>query len=139
MASSNGFRQQQSAQCQVIEAMGMLPAIRERWFAYHRRILDNQTLASDRNARINVMTKFIHQPAVADSGPGRLAGDRRQADPGMMIACSILMGKALQPVELAIGTWKQLLSARTSYARLDDLLKGPAARASMPLPPRPAI
>jgi ATP-binding cassette subfamily C exporter for protease/lipase len=54
----------------------------------------------------------------------------------MMIACSILMGKALQPVELAIGTWKQLLSARTSYARLDDLLKeAPPRGAGMPLPP----
>lgn len=55
--------------------------------------------------------------------------------PGMMIACSILMGKSLQPVELAIGTWKQLLSARTSYTRLDELLKeAPPRGVGMPLP-----
>jgi ATP-binding cassette subfamily C exporter for protease/lipase len=53
----------------------------------------------------------------------------------MMIACSILMGKSLQPVELAIGTWKQLLSARTSYTRLDELLKeAPPRGVGMPLP-----
>ena len=135
--ASSAFANNNLRNAEVIEAMGMLPAIRERWFAYHRRILDNQTLASDRNARINVMTKFIRislQSLIL--GLGALLVIEGKLTPGMMIACSILMGKALQPVELAIGTWKQLLSARTSYARLDDLLKeAPPRGAGMPLPP----
>lgn len=134
--ASSAFANNNLRNAEVIEAMGMLPAIRERWFGYHRRILDNQTLASDRNARISVATKFIRislQSLIL--GLGALLVIEGKLTPGMMIACSILMGKALQPVELAIGTWKQLLGVRTAYTRLDEMLKEcPPRGAGMSLP-----
>src|SRR3546814_14358954 len=40
----------------------------------------------------------------------------------MMIVCSILMGKALGPVEQAIGAWRQMLNTRQAYIRLDEIL-----------------
>src|SRR3546814_20504668 len=40
----------------------------------------------------------------------------------MMIVCSILMGKALGPVEQAIGAWRQMLTTRQAYIRLDEIL-----------------
>src|SRR5690606_41735906 len=55
---------------------------------------------------------------------------------GMMIVCSILMGKALQPVEMAIGTWKQSISTRSAYQRLDEMLKSAPPRGeTLSLPP----
>lgn len=57
------------------------------------------------------------------------------ASPGVMIAASILAGRALAPVDLAIATWKQFSSARTSYERLSSLLSDfPARTPGMSLP-----
>jgi PrtD family type I secretion system ABC transporter len=54
---------------------------------------------------------------------------------GLMIASSIMMGKALAPIEMAVAGWKQLLAARTSYARLNAMLAAvPADRPHMTLP-----
>jgi len=55
-----------------------------------------------------------------------------------MIAASILLGKALQPVEMAIGVWKQLLGARTAYHRLEELLQEHPERPSGMELPAPA-
>ena len=57
---------------------------------------------------------------------------------GMMIASSILVGRALAPVEQLIGNWKQFVSARSAYQRLKELLDAhPQRKSGMPLP-RPA-
>lgn len=124
---------------EVIESMGMLPALRDRWFRFQGRLLEKQTEASDKAARINAVTKFIRismQSTVL--GLGAILVLENQISGGMMIATSILMGRALQPVELAIGTWKQLISARAAYQRLEELLETYPARGSQMSLPRPA-
>lgn len=123
---------------EVIESMGMLPALRERWFRFQGRLLEKQTEASDKAARINAVTKFIRismQSTVL--GLGAILVLENQISGGMMIATSILMGRALGPVELAIGTWKQLISARAAYQRLEELLETYPARGSQMSLPRP--
>lgn len=100
------------------------------------RILENQTLASDRAAKISAITKFVRISLQSLAlGAGALLAIEGKITPGMMIAASILMGRALQPVEMAIGTWKQLISARAAYSRLEGLLKDhPVRGEGMPLP-----
>lgn len=123
---------------EVIESMGMLPALRERWFRFQGRLLEKQTEASDKAARINAVTKFIRismQSSVL--GLGALLVLENHISSGMMIATSILMGRALGPVELAIGTWKQLISARAAYQRLEELLETYPARGTQMSLPRP--
>lgn len=122
---------------EVIEAMGMLPAIRQRWYEHHLKILENQTIASDRAAKINAVTKFMRVALQSLAlGAGALLAIEDIITPGMMIAASILMGRALQPVELAIGTWKQFISARSAYSRLEEMLQTyPERGEGMPLPP----
>ena len=61
---------------------------------------------------------------------------KQEISPGMLIAGSLLVGRALQPVEIALGSWKGFVDARTYYDRLCDVLekiKLPEER--MPLPP----
>ncbi|WP_287878833.1 type I secretion system permease/ATPase [Aquitalea sp.] len=123
---------------EVIEAMGMLPALRERWFLLQSRVLEKQTEASDRAARIGAVSKLVRlalQSLVL--AVGAVLAIQNEISPGMMIAGSILMGRALQPVEMAIATWKQLISSRAAYQRLDELLETYPARLSGMSLPRP--
>ncbi|MCM8595975.1 type I secretion system permease/ATPase [Accumulibacter sp.] len=121
---------------EVIEAMGMLPAIRARWFRLHEKFLIQQALASDRAGVLNALTRFtrISLQSLA-LGYGALLTIEGEVTPGMMIAGSILVGRALAPVEMLIANWKQLVSARAAYQRLSELLRVfPARVRGMPLP-----
>ena len=60
---------------------------------------------------------------------------KNEASPGVMIAASILMGRALAPVEQAIGTWKATIGARAAYKRLVAVAgQRPEAAQVLPLP-----
>ena len=121
---------------EVIEAMGMLPAIRARWNVKHRRGLALQQVASDRAGAIGATTRFarlVQQSLIL--GLGALLVIKGELSPGGMIAASILMGRLLAPVEQAIGTWKNLVAARSAYGRLRSLLAAvPARETGMSLP-----
>lgn len=109
---------------EVIHAMGMLPSIRQRWFHHQQKVLSLQNEASDRAGLINAVTKFIRLTLQSGIlGAGALLAIEGTITPGAMIAASILMGRALAPVELAIGTWRSLISTRAAYHRLDELLR----------------
>ncbi|MBI3905347.1 MAG: ATP-binding cassette domain-containing protein [Pseudomonas fluorescens] len=108
---------------EVIEAMGMLPSISKRWYQSHLRILEMQTLASDRAALISSTGRFVRitlQSLIL--GAGALLAIDGKITPGMMIACSILTGRALGPVEQVIASWKQLLGCRSAWGRLNEML-----------------
>jgi ATP-binding cassette subfamily C exporter for protease/lipase len=123
---------------EVIEAMGMLPAIRRRWYALHHQQLALQARASDQAAVLGGTTKFVRmgmQSLVL--GMGALLVLEGSLTAGMMIAASILVGRALAPVELIVGNWKQIVSGRQAYARLRELLASHPARFSGMRLPRP--
>ncbi|ACI97801.1 type I secretion system permease/ATPase [Rhodospirillum centenum] len=121
---------------EVLEAMGMLPGIRRRWYDRHRKMLTLQAVASDRAGAISSITKFVRislQSLIL--GAGAWLAIRHEITPGVMIAASIIVGRALAPVEQAIGTWKLLLQARSSYERLTEMFqKVPPRPQPMPLP-----
>lgn len=123
---------------EVIESMGMLPGLQSHWFGQHRRVLALQTLASDRSSRISSITRFVRISLQSLSlGAGAMLVIDGTITAGMMIACSILLGKALGPVESVIGSWKQFLSARAAYGRVDEMLKAAPPRGnslSLPAP-----
>lgn len=123
LASAN-YANNNLRNAEVIEAMGMLPAISQRWFHSHLRILRMQGLASDRAALISGTGRFVRitlQSLIL--GTGALLAIEGKITPGMMIACSILTGRALAPVEQVIASWKQLLGCRLAWGRLNDLLQ----------------
>lgn len=127
---------------EVIEAMGMLPHIRRRWFEVHRQQIQTQARASDLAAVLGGATKFVRialQSLVL--GFGALLVLEGQLTAGMMIAASILAGRALAPVELLVANWRQIVTGRQAYARLRELLAiHPPRAAGMSLPaPRGAI
>ncbi|MBC7415110.1 MAG: type I secretion system permease/ATPase, partial [Herminiimonas sp.] len=121
---------------EVIESMGMLPNLMHRWFKMHGKFLQLQAEASEKAGIVGAVTKFVQislQSLVL--GLGALLAVEGKITPGMMIAASILMGRALSPVQMVIGVWKQWASTRSAYERLSKLLtENPPRQAGMELP-----
>lgn len=134
--ASNQYVNSNLRNAEVIEAMGMLPNLMQRWYRLQSRMLERQSFASDRAKIAVAVTKFVRlglQSGILGLG-GYLVVEG-QASPGIMIAASILMGRALSPVELLIGSWKGFITAKTSYDRLVELLaQFPARLEGMSLP-----
>ncbi|WP_437376985.1 type I secretion system permease/ATPase [Inquilinus limosus] len=108
---------------EVVRAMGMLPAMVDRWRDVHERTLDAGQRASERSGMILGLTKalrFLVQVAIL--ALGALLVIRGELSPGSMIACSILIGRALAPIEQAVTAWKVFIAARIAYSRLKSRL-----------------
>ncbi|MBC3301074.1 type I secretion system permease/ATPase [Pseudomonas sp. SWRI18] len=121
---------------ETIQAMGMLGALRERWFAVHARFLGLQNQASDTGSVMTSLSKSLRlclQSLVL--GLGAWLVIRGDMTAGMMIAGSILMGRVLSPIDQLIAVWKQWSSAKLAYQRLNELLREfPAQVEQMKLP-----
>jgi ATP-binding cassette subfamily C exporter for protease/lipase len=121
---------------EVIAAMGMLPNLMSRWFRLHSRFLQFQMEASEKAGIIGAITKFVRMSLQSlILGLGALLVLEDKITPGMMIVASILMGRALSPVEQLINVWKNWSNTRSAYQRLNDLLQAnPAHEVGMSLP-----
>lgn len=123
---------------EVIEAMGMLPALLQRWQRASDATMRLQAVAAGRGAAIGAMSRFMRISLQSLSlGVGAYLVIGHEATPGIMIGASIIMGRALAPVELAIGSWRSLVSARGAFRRVRSLLDetpADAPRTDLPVP-----
>jgi ATP-binding cassette subfamily C exporter for protease/lipase len=121
---------------EVIESMGMLPNLLARWYKVHGKFLQLQAEASEKAGIVGAATKFVQvslQSLVL--GFGALLVLENKITAGMMIAASILVGRALAPVQQVIGVWKSFSTARSAFERLTGLLEAnPPRTAGMELP-----
>ncbi|RWL50335.1 MAG: type I secretion system permease/ATPase [Mesorhizobium sp.] len=132
-ATDAGFRN-----AEVIDGMGMGSVLARRWDQANASVLALQTTASDRAGLINAFTKpFRMFLQVAVLGLGAWLSLRHEVSPGAMVAASIIMSRALAPVEQAIATWKQTTGAREAWARLNRLFEAPRLRPPGMELPRP--
>ena len=118
---------------EVIRALGMMDRFTARWSQANERYLRENIRSSDVTANLGAGAKvlrFILQSAMLGMGAYLVVTDKGSG--GIMIASSILMGRALAPVEVALGTWKQLIAARQGIMRLRDICK---VTAKPPAPP----
>jgi PrtD family type I secretion system ABC transporter len=121
---------------EVVQALGMISAIKDRWSKNHEAALTHQSRASDRAGSIVASSRFIRMALqVAILGTGAYLAVINEITPGTMIAASIIMGRALAPVEVAVGQWKNFLNSRNAYRRLNSMLNTiPELEAPMELP-----
>ena len=123
---------------EVIQAMGMMKGLLVRWGAQRRGLIGAQVCAADRGAGISGLIKFLRlfmQSLML--GLGAYLAIERSITPGQMFAGTILLGRALQPIELAVGVWRQLLAAYSASARIGRLLAQVRQRESNVSLPRP--
>ena len=117
---------------EVVQAMGMLPALSERWSRENVRAIEAARQASERGALLLGLTKcfriFIQS---ATLGLGAYLVLQGEATGGAMIASSILLARALAPIEVAMGSSRQLGLTRLAWRRLQQ-----RAQAVPPAPQR---
>lgn len=104
---------------EVIQAMGMMPSIIKKWMHQNSEVKQLQNKVSQRSALILAISKGIRmilQLLVLAIGAYFVL--QNELNPGAMIAASILMGRALAPIEQGLTSWKQMLAANEAYARL---------------------
>jgi ATP-binding cassette subfamily C protein EexD len=131
------FTQQHLRNAEVIEAMGMLGRLRERWREKQLNALALQGRASARSGLINATSKIYRQVIQSLAlGLGAYLAIHHEISAGVVISGSILLGRALAPLDLMIGSWKGFIGARTAYKRLEQLLEEvPEKSTPMRLPP----
>jgi len=118
---------------EIVKALGMTDRLTARWSQANERYLQENIRSTDVHANLGSAAKvlrYILQSAMLGMGAYLVIADK--ASGGIMIASSILMGRALAPVEIALGTWKQFAAARQGLTRLREICK---ATAPPPTPP----
>ncbi|MQW86402.1 type I secretion system permease/ATPase [Sinorhizobium saheli] len=121
---------------EVVRALGMEDSLCGRWNALHRKVIESQALASDRSAALLSISRFVRMGLqTIILGAGAYLALEAAISPGSIIAASIMMGRALQPVDQVVGQWKQFVSARQAYGRLSKIfLEVPEEQRKLSLP-----
>jgi ATP-binding cassette subfamily C protein EexD len=134
--ASNIYVDSNLRNAEVVNAMGMKDNIKNKWQEKYYGFLNAQNDASNKAgiwANISKSTRMLFQSLML--GLGGYLAIQNEIGPGMVIAGSILMGRALAPLDLMINSWKGFSSARTAYSRLEKLLNDfPKEKEYMQLP-----
>lgn len=117
-------------------ALGMESVARRHWYSAHKKYLETQSNASDLGGRVGGIVGLMNKllPSLA-LGVGAWLAINDQITPSMVFAASMLITKAIGPVQKTLAHWKPTIEARQAFDRLNSLLIGYRAHEkSMPLP-----
>ena len=121
---------------EILLALGMTDNVKARWWRAHQQFLYCQGAASERAALMSAITKTVRMALQSLMlGLGCWLAILGDISPGMMIAGSILLGRALAPVEQLIGVARGYRSARQAWERVSCLIRDyPPVQESVCLP-----
>jgi len=121
---------------EVVNALGMLPAVTQRWAQLNDAALLEQMRANRIGGSLTGWTKFARQLIqLAMLGAGAFLVVAQDVTAGVMIAATVLLGRALAPVETLVAGWRSLVEAKNAWRRLHELLTAtPPAAAGTELP-----
>lgn len=121
--TGNTFVEAGRRNAEILTAMGMKDAFIQMWKGTHEKSAREQMEASDRGGTITSIIKGLR--LTLQSGmlaAGAALAVQQIITPGVMIAASIILARALQPVEQAVGQWRGFIRARQAYLLLNNLL-----------------
>ena len=124
-------------QAEAVVGMGMAANAVGAWRERHEQLLDEQAGLDATSSRLSALARIARQVVqMTTLGIGAWLVVDAGASPGIMIAATILLARALQPVEHLISGWKQLVDSRGAWQRLaePDALAAPEARLRLPAP-----
>lgn len=121
---------------EVVRGLGMGDIVLDRWCGVQSEAQAAAAAAHEKNASMQALTKFARlaiQTALLCAGA--LLAIEGMVSPGAMLASSVVMARALAPVEQLIAQWKRVLACRAAYTRLRQMFEAhPAAPSPAELP-----
>src|SRR5258708_16804169 len=137
-ARNYGFTEMSLRNSEVVHAMGMMQGLLRRWSRDRDTLMERQVAASDRAATTTSVIRFMRLSVQSlILGLGAYLVIERVTTVGAMFAASILLGRALQPVEQIVGSWRNLVSSRGAFLRVRELLSANPPRETGLALPRP--
>lgn len=126
------------ANAEVVQALGMAPALVARWRSMNDNVTELQRPIASRSVAMAAASRVLRQAIqIGVLALGAYLVITQQATAGIMVATTILLGRALAPVEQIVGSWRVLAEGRAAFARLRRLLDGmtkDAERMQLPEP-----
>lgn len=123
---------------QVMESMGMMPAVLAKWQKKQQAFLAFQSQASESAGGLNAVTKLLQQlmgSVMLGLAAWMLLDNSLHGGSAMMIISSVLAGRLLTPLIQVVQQWSALVSVTASWSRLDQFLSiVPARSQNMSLP-----
>jgi len=136
-AGATRYLETSMANAEVAQTLGMTDALIARWRARNAEVVALQGPTASKTVAMAALTRTLRQAVqIIMLGVGAWLVITNQGSPGITIACTILLGRALAPVEQVVGSWKVLAEGRAAFTRLSELLDTAAAEPQrMELPP----
>lgn len=138
----NLYLQGKLRNAEIVESMGMLAGLRQRWALRHAIYMERQGATQALTHRITAISKWVRycQQSFA-LGAGALLVIDGQLTAGGMIAANVLMTRALAPIDQMVNTWRSFIGARSAFLRLETLLQAHPERdpALSRVPPTGAV
>ncbi len=133
---SQRYLEQAMQNAEVAQALGMGDALVARWKLLSAKLADVQGPAAQRAAAMSSFTRILRQSVqILLQALGAYLVLKGDATPGVMVASTMLLGKALQPIEQIVGSWKVLAEGMLAYKHLNPMMEKLSQRpAPMELP-----
>lgn len=122
---------------EVVTGMGMVEVVVERWRDLNRDVVESQSRLGSVTTRMGAFVRAYRAGTqVGILAIGAWLVIEQHLSPGVMIAGTILLARALQPVELLITGWKSLIEARGAWNRLSEVVdtQSEVSRVELPAP-----
>lgn len=122
--ASNRFLQAKIKSAELIEVLGMRLNLRGRWLDRYLNYLAEHERMQDASHIQQLLTKLLqYSQQSLILGLGALLVIRGEITPGTMVAANLLLGKALQPLQMLVSSWRGFVQAKESYERLNTLFE----------------
>lgn len=122
------FVDQSLGNAEVVGAMGMVENVTQDWQEMSHKVMRSQFQANQIGTFLTSLTRFLRQMLqVVMLATGAYLTIEQVTTPGVMIAATIILGRALAPIESLIAGWKSLVEARGAYRRLAEVIGAEAA------------
>ena len=122
----------------VMESMGMLDAVHDRWQKRQQEFVAYQATASEGAGLWTAMSKAVQQvmsSLLLGLGAWLMLQNMLNGGASMMIIGSVLGGRVLAPLSQLVAQWNSVVTVRAAWSRLDNLLANvPVKPEAMPLP-----